>query len=83
VSVVVVVARLKSRATASRSAVSLAPTLTHSLLPDGGSWILLIQLDPGPLHVKECLAHVWIVAALEDGHDPVKRPLIRGDLNVI
>jgi hypothetical protein len=35
--IVVVVARLKSRATTSRSAVSLAPTLTHVLLPDGGS----------------------------------------------
>jgi hypothetical protein len=64
------VAGLKSRATASRSAVSLAPTLSHAFLPDGGSWILLIQLDPGPLRVKECLAHVRIVAALEDGHNP-------------
>jgi hypothetical protein len=36
-SVVVVVARLKSRVAASRSAVSLAPTLTHALLPDVGS----------------------------------------------
>jgi hypothetical protein len=71
-SVVVVVPGLKFRATASRSAVSLAPILTHALLPDGGSWILLIQLDPGPLHVKECLAHVRIVDALEDGRDPGK-----------
>jgi hypothetical protein len=69
-SVVVVVAGLKSRATASHSAVSLAPTLTHALLPDGGSWILLIQLDPGPLRVKKCLTHVRIVAALKDGHNP-------------
>jgi hypothetical protein len=69
VSVVVVVARLKSRTTASRSAVSLSSTLTHALLPDGGNWILLIQLDPGPLLVKECLVNVWIVAVLEDGRD--------------
>jgi hypothetical protein len=69
-SVVVVVAGLKSRATASHSAMSLAPTLSHALLPDGGSWILLIQLDPGPLRVKECLAHIRIVAALEDGRNP-------------
>jgi hypothetical protein len=34
VSVVVVVAGLKSRATASRSAMSLAPTLAHALLPN-------------------------------------------------
>jgi hypothetical protein len=69
-SVVVVVAGLKSRATASRSAVSLAPTLTHALLPDGGCWILLIQLDPVPLRIKECLAHVWIIAALKDDRNP-------------
>jgi hypothetical protein len=69
-SIVVVVAGLKSRAATSRSAVSLAPTLTHALLPDGGSWILLIQLDLGPLRIKECLAHVQIVAALEDGRNP-------------
>jgi hypothetical protein len=69
-SVVIVVAGLKSRATASRSAVSLASTLTHALLPDGGSWILLIQLDPGPLRVKEHLAHIRIMAALEDGRNP-------------
>jgi hypothetical protein len=70
VSVVVVVAGLMSRATASRSAVSLAPTLTHALHPDGGRWVLLIQLDPGPLHVKKCLTHIRIVAALEDGRNP-------------
>jgi hypothetical protein len=64
------VAGLESRATASRSAVSLAPTLSHALLPDGGSWVLLIQLDPDPLRVKEYLAHVRIVAALKDGRNP-------------
>jgi hypothetical protein len=67
---VVVVAGLKSRATASRSAMSLAPTLTHTLLLDGGSWILLIQLDPGPLCVKKCFTHVRIVAAFKDGCNP-------------
>jgi hypothetical protein len=45
---------------------SLAPTLTHALLPDGGHRVLLIQLDPGPLRVKNCLTHVRIMAALED-----------------
>jgi hypothetical protein len=44
----VVVAGLVSRTTASRSAVSLAPTLTHALLPDGGRRVVLIQLDLGP-----------------------------------
>jgi hypothetical protein len=69
-SVVVVVAGLKSRTTTSHSAVSLAPTLTHALLPDGGSWILLIQLDLGPLRVKKCLTHIRIVTALQDGRNP-------------
>jgi hypothetical protein len=36
------VAGLKSRATTSRSTVSLALTLTHALLPDGGRRVLLI-----------------------------------------
>jgi hypothetical protein len=63
----IVVAELMSRTTASRSAVSLAPTLTHALLLDGGRWVMLIQLDPSLLPVKECLTHVRIMAALEDG----------------
>jgi hypothetical protein len=41
-SIVVVVAGLRSRASTSRSAVGLAPTLTHALLPDGRHWVLLI-----------------------------------------
>jgi hypothetical protein len=66
----VVVAELVSRTAASRSAVSLAPTLTHALLPDGGRRVVLIQLDPGPLRVKECLMHIRIMTALEDGRHP-------------
>jgi hypothetical protein len=69
-SVVVVVAGLKSRATASRSAMSLAPTLAHALLPDSRRPILLIQLDPGPLRVKKCLVHIRIFTALEYGRNP-------------
>jgi hypothetical protein len=69
-SVVVVVAGLMSRTTASRSAVSLAPTLTHALLPDSRRRVLLIQLDPGPLRIKKCLTHIQIITALEYGRDP-------------
>jgi hypothetical protein len=50
--------------------VSLALTLTHVLLPDGGRRVLLIQLDPGPLRVKKCLTHIRIMAALKDGCNP-------------
>jgi hypothetical protein len=66
----IVVAELMSRTAASRSAVSLAPTLTHALLPDGGRRVVLIQLDPSPLCVKECLTHVRVMTALEDGRHP-------------
>jgi hypothetical protein len=66
----VVVAELVSRTAASRFAMSLAPTLTHALLPDGGRWVVLIQLDPSPLRVKESLAHIRIMTALEDGRHP-------------
>jgi hypothetical protein len=66
----VVIAELVSRTAASRSAVSLAPTLTHALLPDGERRVVLIQLDPSPLRVKECLTHIRIMAALEDGRHP-------------
>jgi hypothetical protein len=66
----VVIAELVSRTAASRSAVSLAPSLTHALLPNGGRRVMLIQLDPGPLHVKECLTHIWIMTALENGRHP-------------
>jgi hypothetical protein len=64
-SVVVVVAGLKSRTAAGRSAVSLAPALAHALLPDGRPRVVLIQLDLGPLRVKKCLTHIRIVTALE------------------
>jgi hypothetical protein len=66
----VVVAELLSRTAASRSAVSVTSTLTHVLLPDGGHWVVLIQLDPSLLCVKECLTHFRIMAALEDGRYP-------------
>jgi hypothetical protein len=69
-SVVVVVAGLRSRTTASRSAVSLAPALAHVLLPDCRHRVLLIQLDLGPLHVKKCLTHIRIITALEYGRNP-------------
>jgi hypothetical protein len=70
VSVIVVVAGLRSRATASRSAVSLALTLAHALLPDNRYRILLIQLDPSPLRVKKCLTQIRIVTALEYSRNP-------------
>jgi hypothetical protein len=38
----VVVAGLVSRTAASRSAMSLAPALTHAFLPDGGRRVVLI-----------------------------------------
>jgi hypothetical protein len=69
-SVVVVVAGLRSRASASHSALSLALTLPHVLLPDGRHQVLLIQLDPGPLRVKKCLSHIRIITALEYCRDP-------------
>jgi hypothetical protein len=68
--VVVVVARLRSRATPSRSAVSLAPALAHALLPDGRRRVLLIQLDPAPLRVKKHLMNTRIITALEYCRDP-------------
>jgi hypothetical protein len=69
-SIVVVVAGLRSRTTARRSAVSLAPALAHALLPEGRHRVLLIQLDLGPLHVKKCLTHIRIISALEYGRNP-------------
>jgi hypothetical protein len=69
-SVVVVVARLRSRATAGRLAVSLAPALAHAHFPDSRHRVLLIQLDPGPLHVKKCLTHIRIVTTLKYGRNP-------------
>jgi hypothetical protein len=32
--------------------------------------VLLIELDPCPLHIAECLAQVWIIAAFEYGSYP-------------
>jgi hypothetical protein len=69
-SVVVVEAGLRSRTSASRSAVALAAALTHVLIPDGGRRVILIQLDPGPLRIKECLTHIRIITALEYGRNP-------------
>jgi hypothetical protein len=66
----VVVARLVSRAATGCLAVSLAPTLTHALLPDGGRWVVLIQMDPSPLCIKKSLTHIRITAALENGRHP-------------
>jgi hypothetical protein len=31
---------------------------------------MLIQLDPSPLRIEECLTYLRIVAVLEDGRDP-------------
>jgi hypothetical protein len=31
---------------------------------------VLIQLDPSPLRIKECLTHIQIMTALEDGRHP-------------
>jgi hypothetical protein len=69
-SVVVVVAGLRSRTATGHSAVSLAPALAHALLPDSGRRVVLIQLDPGPLRVKKCLTHIRIITALEYGRNP-------------
>jgi hypothetical protein len=69
-SVVVVVAGLRLRTAASRSAVSLAPALAHTLLPDDRRRVVLIQLDPGPLCVKKCFTHIRIITALEYGRNP-------------
>jgi hypothetical protein len=65
VSVVVVVAALRSRMAACRSTVSLASAFAHVLLPDGGCRVLLIKLNPSPLRVTKCLTQVRIVIALE------------------
>jgi hypothetical protein len=64
-SVVVVVAALRSRKAACRSTVSLAATFAHALFHDGGSRVLLIELNPSPLRGAKCLTQVWIVTALE------------------
>jgi hypothetical protein len=66
----VVVADLVLRTTTSRSTASLASALVHALFPDDGRWIMLIQLDPSPLRIEECLTYLQVMAALEDGCDP-------------
>jgi hypothetical protein len=69
-SVVIVEAGLRSRMSASRSAVALAAALAHALIPDGGRRVMPIQLNLGPLRVKKCLTHIRVITALEDGRDP-------------
>jgi hypothetical protein len=66
----VVIADLVLRATTSHSTASLASTLVHVFFPDDGRRIVLIQLDPSPLRIEECLTYLQIMAALEDGRDP-------------
>jgi hypothetical protein len=67
---IVVVAALRSRTAACRSAVSLALALAHALLPEGRRGVLLIKLNPGPLCVTKYLMHIWIITALEYGRNP-------------
>jgi hypothetical protein len=67
---VVVVAALRLRTAACRSAMSLASAFTHALFPEGRCRILLIKLNPGPLHVTKCLTHILIITALEYGRNP-------------
>jgi hypothetical protein len=73
------------RTAASRSTASLTSTLIHAFFPDDGHRIVLIQQDPSPLCVEECLTYLWIVAALEDsrypgdvGHRSPETPLTYG-----
>jgi hypothetical protein len=66
----VVVADLVLRTATSRSTASLTWTLVHAFFPDDGRRIVLIQLDPSPPRVEECLSYLRIMAALEDGHHP-------------
>jgi hypothetical protein len=37
---------------------------------DGGRRVLLVELNPCPLGIVECLVQVWIVAAFEYGSYP-------------
>jgi hypothetical protein len=67
---VVVVAALRSRTVACRSAVSLASAFAHALFHEGRCRILLIKLNPGPLRVTKCLMHIRIVTSLEYGRNP-------------
>jgi hypothetical protein len=63
--VVIVVAALRSRTASYRATVSLASAFTHALLPNGRCRVLLINLNPSPLHVTKCLMHVWVITALK------------------
>jgi hypothetical protein len=56
VSVVVVIAPLRSRAAACRSTVRLAAAFAHVFFSDGGRRVLLIELNPCPLRVAKRLA---------------------------
>jgi hypothetical protein len=67
---VVVVAALRSRTAACRSAMSLALAFAHALFPEGRHRVLLIKLNPGPLRVTKCLTRIQIVTALEYGRNP-------------
>jgi hypothetical protein len=86
-SVVVIIAALRSRTAACHSTVSLAAAFAHEFFSDGGCRVLLIELNPCPLHVAKCLAQVWIVTALEYGgypgdvgHRSSEAPLTHGGL---
>jgi hypothetical protein len=85
VSVVVVIASLRSRTAACRSTVRLAAAFDHVFFSDGGRWVLLIELDPRSLRIVKCLAQVWIIAAFECGsyrsdvsHGSSEAPLAHG-----
>jgi hypothetical protein len=84
-SLVVVITLLRSRTAACRSTVRLSTAFAHVFFSDGRHRVLLIELNPCPLHVAKCLAQVWIVAALENGsypgdvgHGSSKAPLAHG-----
>jgi hypothetical protein len=85
VSVVIVIASLRSRTAACRSTVRLAAAFAHVFFSDGGRRVLLIELNPCPLRVVKCLAQVWIVTAFEYGsypgdvgHESSEAPLAHG-----
>jgi hypothetical protein len=65
--------------------VSLAAAFAHVFFSDGRHRVLLIKLNPYPLHVAKCLTQVWIITALEYdsypgdvGHGSSKAPLAHG-----
>jgi hypothetical protein len=84
-SVVVVVAAMRSRMAAYRSTVTLAVAFAHVFFSDAGRQVLLVELNPSPLHVAKYLTQVWIVTALEYscypgdvGHRSSEAPLAYG-----